>query len=369
MNTNDLVHGYQRFALNLGQTIVKSRKPQKTFMYSPASVLFALLLCGAGAEGETKEEIRALFGTPFDDLEAFAKAWMEDMHKDEDVTIHTADALMVNTDMISSGLKEDYVTRMQDMYNALVKAMPFDQDTAGVINDWVKDNTNGMIGQLVDESVVMTACLLLNAIAFEGAWNDAFDVLDERDFHNNDGTKTKTKFIGGEADLYVSSGRATGFLKTYRGRRYAFMGLRPTCDVSAETFLKGLDLTDWAELFSGASREYDVDVRMPAFAYDDDMSLKDVLKAMGMVKAFEPEADFSVMCDKGLTVSDVLHKTHIELDENGTKAAAVTAVLMMRGMPPGAREHKSVTLDKPFAWAIIDTMSGLPLFMGGVSQL
>ena len=232
-----------------------------------------------------------------------------------------------------------------------------------------------MIPKIIDEFNEDTVMVLINAIAFEGEWQEQYKdyQVSEQPFYNENGTvQKKVKMLSGEESTYVRIGGANGFIKPYAGGELAFLGLETPNDMTVDQFIQKLSAEDFVKGYSDRSREYDVTTKMPEFKYDYDASLVNALQSIGIRDAFDDFlADFSGITppNQPLVISDVLHKTHIELDQNGTKAAAVTAVIMDKaGCAPVQKPAITVDLDHPFVYAIIDTESGIPLFIGTVKR-
>ena len=184
--------------------------------------------------------------------------------------------------------------------------------------------------------------------------------------------------LQGTEHKYLELAGGTGFCKLYSGGQIAFLGLLPPKGMDARTYANSLTgkafLTAWEK---AQSKSRTVHIKIPCFSYDYTASLKDVLIGMGMGRAFGNSADFQPMMapdspgfEEGLHIDDVLHKTHIELDQNGTKAAAVTAVIMEKNTAfPSQDPPKKVYLDRPFIYALADTRTGNPLFLGIVESI
>ena len=173
--------------------------------------------------------------------------------------------------------------------------------------------------------------------------------------------------MNGETYEYLSDEHSTGFIKYYQDGKYAFAAILPEEGMTTGEYLATLTPDALHTMLSNPSRET-VDISIPKFSLDYSTELGDTLQAMGMTSAFQSEtADFSAMSDRDLYISAVLHKTHIDMYEGGTRAAAVTAVLVKETCvmePP-----KSVVLDRPFVYVIMDTQTSLPIFFGTVETL
>lgn len=169
---------------------------------------------------------------------------------------------------------------------------------------------------------------------------------------------------------YFSDENTTGFMKDYEGHDYAFMAMLPSEDTDIADYVAGIDGDKLSKLWRSASG--DVNVCIPEFTFDYNSELSDELKSMGMELPFTESADFSGMAETSsgaLYINRVIHKTHIELDRNGTKAAAATAVVMTDECAMEEEEPKIVYLNRPFVYAIIDKESGTPIFIGAVNTL
>ena len=210
---------------------------------------------------------------------------------------------------------------------------------------------------------------IIKAVCFDAQWAVKYEKSDILDgtFYNADGSAETVQFLRSEESRYISSADGTrGMIKNYKGGKFAFAALLPDEDTDIADFVAGLDGQAFLSLIQSAE-PVPVNVVLPKFTYDCDMSLVDSLQALGLTDAFGA-ADFSgISKTQQLAISDVIHKTHIELDENGTKAAAVTAIIMDEAA--SAPAELSVTFDRPFGYAIIDTATGLPLFLGTVTSL
>jgi len=369
-----LQSAYKSFAFNLTQKAF-GEEDTDNGLISPASVYFALALAAAGAGGDTLTQMTTLMGEKSDaeSLQGFASEWFEALNAGETEKVNAADGLWLDDVQMNGTVKDSYISYVQNLYSARVVQEAFDTSTVKDINHFVYKQTDKMIEDIVDDTIIGQAAVLVNALAFEGAWKDQYvdgQIADE-DFTNADGTKSTVKMMQETGSGYLSSDKATGFLKYYESGDYAFMAILPNESVSARDFLKSFSADDYTTLYESESGDYDVDTKLPQFTYDDGMSLKASLEALGMSDAMDAEkADFTGISEQGLSIGDVAHKTHIELDENGTKAAAVTSITMeTTSLMPEEKETKQVYLDRPFVYVIVDMDGGLPVFIGCVDQM
>ena len=232
--------------------------------------------------------------------------------------------------------------------------------------------TNKMIPKVLDDLDKDAIMVLLNALCFEAKWNDPFKSTNVREatFTTEAGEKQNIEMMyTQETDYLYKEGLYSGFMKSYVGSRYAFVALLPQNGTSISDFLGMLSAETLAGLNETKSME-PIEIGLPRFSYDFSRDLIPYLKAMGLTSPFGPAADFSAMTgDPGeISIGYVIHKTHIDVDSDGTKAAAVTAVIPTKAAAMPAPSLK-VFLDRPFVYMLWDTETGLPLFIGVVNSL
>ena len=342
-------------------------------LVSAESVLFALGMTANGAKGETLKQMLKVLCKDMD-IETFNRNMnklMTSAQNNSEFKFSIANSVWVR-DNSNMTLTEQFAKNCKELYNADMFKAPFDDSTAQQMNGWVNEKTNQMIPSIIDSLDDTTAAVLLNCIAFEAEWEHKYttdDVRKNAEFTRPDGSKTTCEKMYSEENLYISDENSQGFIKKYKGGKYAFMAILPNEGVSLADYVKSMTAEKFAKLYAGRTDEYKVYAHLPKFTYDYSAALNDTLKQMGITDAFDPEsADFSAMSEtQQLFISEVLHKTHIQLDEDGTKAAAATSVKMdVMGISPMDEKTKIVELDRAFAYAIVDTETGLPVFMGTV---
>ena len=224
----------------------------------------------------------------------------------------------------------------------------------------------------------MAVMYLINAVDFDAKWLNKYERKDIENgvFHNYNGTDSDVTMLYSQENRYFLDENSVGFAKAYMGNKYSFMGLLPDEGVDIHDYIASLDGEKWSNLWASAdtSREdyeyREVHVRIPEFSYDMEMSLKETLQAFGVTDMFDMDkADFSGIDEtQPLYCDTVKQKTMIELDRNGTKAAALTWA-GMKCMSAAPAEPLYITLDRPFVYAIIDNAHKLPIFIGTVTNL
>ena len=345
---------------------IAAENRNKNIMLSPTSLNFALGMIAEGAKGETKEALKEYLGT--DDFVAYAKQYMENIKKynsDEEnygykSKLKIADAVWADDDL---KLQDAFKKSVSSNFSAKVENLDFSNadKTCKTINKWCDKNTEGLIPEIITPDSISkdTGLCLTNSLYFESGWSgDPWTVSNKKEKFGN---KEKTKYMTCEGDRYYENGKATAF-----GRNYAnglsFIGILP--NEEGDFTLEDLDIEDLLK----SEPEYDeVNCKMPKLNFETSATLNDMLADLGLENIFSDDADFSGIADKNTRVSAILQKTKLELDENGTKAAAVTAAIM-ECMPAMAPDPvvKSVALTRPFAFLIFDEMNNEILFMGKV---
>lgn len=338
----------------------------KNIMLSPTSLNFALGMIAEGAKGETKEALKKYLGT--DDFAAYAKQYMENIKKynsDEEnygykSKLKIADAVWADDDL---KLQDAFKKSVSSNFSAKVENLDFSNTdkTCKRINKWCDKNTEGMIPKIITPDTISkdTELCLTNSLYFESGWSgDPWTLSNKKEKF---GDKEKTKYMTCAGDRYYENDKATAF-----GRNYAnglsFIGILP--NEEGDFTLEDLNI----ESLLKSEPEYDeVDCKMPKLNFETSAILNDMLSDIGLKNIFSNDADFSGIADKNTKVSTILQKTKLELDENGTKAAAVTMAVMerMSAMAPDP-VVKSVELTRPFAFLIFDEMNNEILFMGKV---
>ncbi len=370
--SNEFKKNYASFSLNL----LTRAAGGKTALVSPLSVLTAMLMTANGAKGETLAELEKVLGggMPVEELNAQLYSFFEKLCRSEKTVFESANSVWV-TDSPSFHVDSDFIKLVENTFRAEIAEAPFTEAaTVDAINDWCAQHTDNMIKKILDYTDVSadTVMVLINALCFEALWRVQYEDHQIRDLTFKGEKSSKTvKMMYSEESGYIKGEHETGFIKYYEGNEYAFMALLPESGMKMEDYLKTLNGERFVKL--AESRGGEVKAGIPQFKLDWSASLVDVLAAMGIELAFTAKSDLSGLGydDSGypLYISDVIHKTHIEVDNAGTKAAAVTAVIVNKAtsvynptIPP------EVILDRPFVYAIVDTATMLPVFIGCVTD-
>ncbi len=348
----------------------------KNTLISPYSVLSAMAMTANGAKGDTLSQMESTFGLGMDELNAFMRDYNAALPSDEKCKLNLANSIWFR-DSKELVIEHDFLQANADYYGAGAYKSPFDSSTIKDINNWVSLNTNGMIKNIVDKIPEDGAAYLVNALSFDAEWEDIYrkdEVEKNRDFTKEDGTKQKADLMYSTEGRYLSDDSASGFVKPYKGGKYAFAALLPNEGVTVSEYIGTLTGEHLREMLQNAEQII-VYTALPKFKTEYDTEMSGTLSAMGITDAFYwSKADFSAMGhstrpDEYLFISRVLHKTFIEVDEKGTKAGAAAAVEMLCGSAAPSEEPHTVYLDRPFVYMIIDTENNIPVFIGTVMDM
>lgn len=345
----------------------------ENLLVSPLSVLSALGMTANGAKGETLEQMEAVLGLPVEELNGAMASWAARLPQEKDCRVDLANAIWVRDDG-SFQANEEFLKTAAGWYKAEVFGSRFDEAAVREVNRWTEANTHGMIDRIIEEFSDAAVMCLVNALALEAEWEDIYredQVWDERVFTTEAGTKQPVTLMYSDESRYLKDEGAQGFLKFYKGGRWAFAALVPDEGVLLEDYLSSLTGQRLHEVLANAEDTL-VYAAIPKFQCEYGVELNDSLKAMGITDAFEAGlADLSGLgtsADGPLYISQVLHKTFIEVNEKGTRAGAATAVVAEAGgtMPGTVPE---VHLDRPFLYMLVDTETNLPAFFGAVTSM
>ena len=342
----------------------------KNIMFSPTSLNFALGMIAEGAKGETKEILDDYLGT--NDFAAYAKEYLDKIkaYNTEDESykyqskVKIADAVWVDNGLT---LQEKFKNMVSDSFGAEVEAVDFSaaEKTCDVINSWCDKNTEGLIPKIITPDLINdnTGLCLTNSLYFESGWSGKpWNVSDTEESF---GKKEKTKYMTCTGDRYYENDKATAFGRDY-ANGLSFIGILPNDEGDFD--LEDLDIGGLLK----SNPEYDeVDCKMPKLNFETSTVLNDMLSSLGLDNLFSSNADFSGIADQNVKVDTILQKTKLELDENGTKAAAVTAVTMecMSAAVENEPIIKTVELTRPFAFLIYDRSNDEILFIGKVTSI
>ncbi|XP_076474265.1 antichymotrypsin-2-like isoform X3 [Bombus vancouverensis nearcticus] len=363
-----------QFSSPFFQTVVKHNPGN--LITSPLSVGVVLAMAAYGARGNTKAQFRNVLHLPTSESLATSgyQSLIDNLNNVKDNKLAVANKIFVAA---SLNLKPSYKNLTEVYFRSASQLVNFAQnkEAANIINSWVEQNTNNLIKELISAEMLddMTRLVLVNAIYFKGQWKDKFDPKSTSDmpFHTS---KSEVKNV---STMYRQGKYKYGELPDlnakfvvipYKGDELSMIIILPNEIDGLPDVEKKLQSTNLTNILSQGYKE-EVELWLPKFKVESMLKLNDVLKEMGLTDAFS-NADFSEIADgENLYISDVIQKAYIEVNEEGSEAAAATGVVLMYYSYPSWTPMK---IDRPFYYAIYKSQTEnqdiLMLFSGHVKN-
>ncbi len=361
-----LVNEDYAFGFKLFREIVATAEDTANIFISPLSVAMALGMTYNGARGETQEAMQATLELSEMSLQEVNESYCSliDLLREADskVDFRIANSIWYRDDFT---VKDEFIDLSETYFDAVVRALDFDDPASvDVINDWVKENTNGKIEEIIDGIGPLTVMYLIDAIYFKGIWEYEFpeDSTRADSFQLADGSFVPCEMMRLTDSLsYFENELFQAVDLSYGNGCYGMVVILPWEGVDLDSLIEGMDQAVWDEWMAGFSED-EVVLEMPKFTLEYGLTLNDVLTALGMGIAFDEErADFSGISEEQVWIDSVLHKTFVQVDEEGTEAAGVAVVVL-------EREVLRMRVDRPFMFVIWERNSGVILFMGRLTR-
>ncbi len=354
-----LIASNNDFAFNL----FRKARGEESKVLSPLSITYALGMLNNGAAGQTQQEINQTLG--FGEAGADAiNAFCQKMLREAETLDEKTKSLIANTIFVNEGLgyslQDDFIQKANDYYNAQPQNRDFnDGETVDVINQWASDHTEGMIPTVLNKQMFdpFAASYLLNALYFKGMWSEPFDVTETKDelFGRNETVPMMHKpysetFEYADNDLYQAVNLP------YGNGAYQMSIFLPREGKTIGDVLDALNGNNWQ--VKGAM--YKVDLKLPRFETDTNQDLVKIMSDLGMSTAFTYDADFPYFCNVPVFISQMFQVAKINLDEQGTEAAAVTVISGDTSITPSAKFYAN----RPFLYIISEQSTGAIFFIG-----
>ena len=340
-----------------------AKNAEGNMVLSPLSLYYALSLTANGALGDTKADFEKALGMDTDALNEYLYTLTNNLAATENSTVDIANSVWGNEGAFT--LSPDFQKIAENYYAAEAESLPFDAEALARINGWVNDKTDGMIPTLLDELDPGAVMVLLNAVLFDGVWQEEYeeDDIAEGTF-TTPGGDVRADFLYSTEYGYFETPGGVGFSKPYKDG-YRFVAVLP--DGGAEAYVASMDLDGILKAAYGSSRKCEVSI--PKFEYETSLGLNSAVESLGLGRIFTEQAELGGLSASGqndLAVSSILQKAKIILNEHGTKAAAATGMVFNTTafMPDPT---PTVYLDHPFLFVIADP-AGIPLFIGTVEN-
>jgi len=365
--TDKFIDSTQRFSIELFKNSIKK---DENSLISPASVFLALGMTANGAGGETLNSfINALgkHGLTLEELNQGYKAYSDELTQKRGSTVlNIANSIWFRDEFTP---KAEFLQSNADYFGAAARKLNFkDKSSVDVINNWVKENTNNRIDKIIDKIDPDDVMHLINTLYFNAKWQKPFDIrkkASQDSFYLSNGKTQTATFMHLTGQLeYIHAMSASAVLLPYNDGRLVFLSILPDKGIKLDEYIKTFDENTISDLMSRRITT-EISVTMPKFKTSGDFELKDALKNIGLGVAFDKNnADISKMgiINERLYISSVKHKTFLQVDELGTEASAVTDVVVKAAGI--SMNIQTLVFNRPFVYAIIDTKTNLPLFLG-----
>jgi serpin B len=363
---NEVVAKSNSFGINLFR--VTAIEESENMMLSPLSASTALTMLLNGCNAQTYEQVRDMLGNDGLTLEEINEVYKSLVSQllaaDPEVELALANAVWYRQDF---QVKPPFLEAMNTSFDAEIAALDFFSPSAlQTINGWAKDNTNGKIEKVLDEISPDAVMFLMNALYFKGTWTYQFkkDQTADAPFYPENGTPVNVKMMNSLIPVKMhSTNRMTAMEMPYGRQNFSMLVIVP--ENSLGEYMGNLDGAEWAEItasLDAITEPFKVEIKMPKFKFDYEKVLNDQLKSLGMIDAFVPYlADLSGISDQQIFVSFVKQNTYVDVNEEGTEAAAITTIgIDLTSLP------SEFVVNKPFIFAIRERMTNTLLFIGKV---
>ena len=353
-----LIASNNDFAFNL----FRKACGEENCVLSPLSITYALGLMNNGAEGQTQQEINQTLGfgeASADAINAFCqKMLIEAGTLDEKTKSFIANTIFVN-EGLGYLLQDDFVEKANEYYNAQPQNRDFaDGETMNVINQWAYDHTEGMIPSILDESTFnpYAVSYLLNAIYFKGDWSTPFDVAETKDESFGGGPSVPMMHKANAQIEYTENDLYQAVNLPYGNGAYRMSIFLPSEDKTIWDVLDAINGSNWQV----KGNHCEVDIKLPRFETETSLGLVEIMSALGMPTAFTDNAEFPYFCNMSVYIGNMFQVAKIKLDEQGTEAAAATAIEGVVSIPETAVFHAT----RPFLYVISEQSTGTIFFIG-----
>ncbi|WP_461206020.1 serpin family protein [Clostridium sp. DL1XJH146] len=359
-----------KVAFKMLMETINANKSKNTVI-SPISMNTILSLSQNGAAGDTKEEmLKALELSEFEDnsINESYKNIIANYNSLESIELNMANSIWVQKGL---NIEEDFKTIGKENYEATVQNVDFTKKkTLDTINKWIENNTNGKIKDIV-KSFDDTSVALINSVYFKGNWLNQFSEhsTSKEEFTNSVGEKKEIDMMKETFSIQHFKGDTFEAIRLpYEDENFGMYIFLPNEEINIENMMKEVEFEKWQDMDQDTSYE-DIEIHLPKFKIEFEQELNEMLQGFGMEKAFDSGADFSVMRkENDLYIDLIKQKCFIEIDENGTEAAAVTLVDMDKACMT-QNQTPIFMADRPFMYVIADKNTGLILFMGTVNEI
>ncbi|MEH2200044.1 serpin family protein [Nostoc sp.] len=368
-----IVESSNKFGFKLFSEVLKDDKGENNIFISPSSIAIALAMTYNGASGSTQQAMAKtleLQGMNLPEINSAYAAALKQLldNQDAKVQLSIANSLWANQDV---SFAPDFLKRTQDFYQAKVSNLNFkDAAASNIINNWVTENTKGKINKIVGKIEPDQVLFLINAIYFKGNWSNEFDKSKtaQYPFYITPSRRKQHLMMSQEGDYrYYENEQFQAVSLPYgKDGKTSFYIFLPKQNSNLKALYQNLSFENWEKWMTQFNKQKGF-IRLPRFKTDYEVTLNDALKTLGMEEAFSNKANFSGM-GKNFAISQVKHKTFVEVNEEGTEAAAATSVGIVATSLRDEPEPFRMIVDRPFFCAIRNNQTGNVLFMGSIIE-
>ncbi|KAH7941227.1 hypothetical protein HPB49_011147 [Dermacentor silvarum] len=377
--TNPLGYPLLQFSVDLYKQLLSESGTSGNIFYSPFSISAALSMALAGARNTTAEQLADVLHVNSEEIHEHFSSFISKLPGfAPDVKLHVANRMYSEK---TFPVLDSYITLLRDCYAATIESVDFKNNFENVrrqVNGWVDQVTESKIRDLLPPGCVdaLTTLILVNAIYFKGLWKSQFNVNWTRrsDFHLNPNSKTSVDMMYQKSDFNMAHNMAlevTALEIPYRGGKTSMVVLLPDRIDGLSKLEEALSAENVAEVLMDLHNCTDVKLYLPKFKFEQTIYLKQTLTAMGIEELFSlAAADLTgISADGNLWATEVVHKAFVEVNEEGTEAAAATAVVMGFGCSAQRFIETKFVVDHPFMFLIRSRDPDIVLFMGSVRRL
>lgn len=365
---------YDKFSeayLDFAASLLTNASEDESVVLSPLSLYTALMMTTNGASGKTQQELEKLLGqgASTSDLNTFIHYLNSRVQalNNEEGFVNTANSLWINDEY---SVKAQFLQTIVNYFDAEVfRTVLEGEKGAEEINDWISENTDGEIEELISELSADTALVLVNTLLFDDEWVTPYSEEDVTAGYFK-GTKGEeyTDFMTSN-EMLLESSDAKGIIKSYKNTPCKFVAILPNEGISLEQYVSSLSGAKLETLFASASGTNRCTSHLPQFEKRTNLNLSEAVKSMGAELMFSNDANFkNLTMSESLYVSDILQESFIEVTAEGTEAGSASAVVM-EDSAPMPQEFEGLAFDRPFLFMIVENECNLPLFIGTVESI
>lgn len=383
---------YNQMGFEMVETMHGMENENTNILFSPLSIGIAYSMVYAGTEGATHDELKDFLNVNVEDKK-FHRSNRELLktlgNPEPSYTYHRMFGLAKNVETnLANGIwfrdginyRKSYSSDMRKYYDANVQTAPFNDKTVKDINSWTSRNTKGEIKKIVKKLDPKDVAVLVNAVYFYGEWTNQFDEeeTDQEKFTLKDGSnvtvpmmekeETELQYVEFNQDWEKIENPGQRVNRTLQAARIPYgetgrIGMYVVLPKDIDSFVEELDQQKWSKITESMEKT-EIDLKMPKYKAEYDADLKKVTEKMGLEKPYQPTEDFQSMAEEADSIGKAKHKATIKVNEEGTEAAAATALIVKQS----ATLRPEMTVDQPFMFAIVDEKSGSIMFQGIVQN-